>query len=365
MNKEVIHALMTATTLRDALDVLADDDVFFSIDQGEFDEDIVQSCEDLLKTGRLSAYWADAEGDLPGGTHIRYGDKVLRCPHTDAPVDRHITIRTLNQILAPDYEVRLCIDSDDVDNLTFLPLATADWGALERKHGPQLRRRFYRIEQTPRLFVDDLDVIKPPELASRKLDAAAKKRLRTLVRNQKEAGPRNPKKQAASSTPTIATSNAPGSDPGPPPRSPTFSQWSNMAPVHPQIGAVVTPIATIGTIIWAIMEPDAAEYYAYPLVLAPIMTIVVWGWLLRYRTLARNGAAVLGRIMYVRQSNDLKFAASPRVGYAYEVNGRERKGHIQLPQKPKGGLESGMPVWVIYDIRNPQKSAMWGLYDKT
>ncbi|MCB9853605.1 MAG: hypothetical protein H6819_10960 [Phycisphaerales bacterium] len=355
MNKEVIHSLMSATTLRDALDILADDSVFFSVDQDDYDEDIVLSCEARLKTGRLSAYWADGDGDAPGGTHIRYGDKVVRCPHMDAPIDRHITIRTLNKILAPDYEIRLCIDSDDVDNLTFLPLSTADWKILEQEYGPQLKRRFYAIQETPRLFVDDLNSIKPPELASRHLDAAAKKRLRTLVKNQKEGKARES---------ALTESKTLGTDPGPPPRRPKFSQWSNIAPVRTQVAIVFGPIGIIGGIVWGVASPEDWKESLTFIAIAAIVSVIAGAWLFRYRTLARTGLAVVGQIAFVAKSDNRAFALSPRVGYAYEVNGKQRKCEVQIPQKPKGGIAAGMNVWVIYDPMKPERSAMWGLFDK-
>ena len=59
-------------------------------------------------------------------------------------------------MLAPEYEVRLCIDSYGGDTLAFLPLACEDWTALERQYGAAVNRRFFKFAERPNLFTDPL-----------------------------------------------------------------------------------------------------------------------------------------------------------------------------------------------------------------
>lgn len=58
--------------------------------------------------------------------------------------DRHITICLLNEALAPDYEVRFCIDSNGSDKLAFLPLPTSTWQEMEKDRVNELASGFIR-----------------------------------------------------------------------------------------------------------------------------------------------------------------------------------------------------------------------------
>jgi len=58
--------------------------------------------------------------------------------------------------LAPEYEIRFCIDSNGSDTLAFLPLPVATWAELETSHGPAVSRHFYRLAERPNVFTDTL-----------------------------------------------------------------------------------------------------------------------------------------------------------------------------------------------------------------
>ena len=81
----------------------------------------------------------------------------MKVPLTYSLADRHITLWALNHLLAPDYEVRFCVDSNGADTLAFLPLPAVEWGRLEQEFGADaVARRFYRIKGRPNLFTDVL-----------------------------------------------------------------------------------------------------------------------------------------------------------------------------------------------------------------
>jgi hypothetical protein len=89
--------------------------------------------------------------------YVRYKDKRIKVPLTVSPADRHITICSLNEALAPDYEVRFCINSNGSDTLAFLPLPTSTWAELEEGYGERVGQRFYKIASRPNPFTEALE----------------------------------------------------------------------------------------------------------------------------------------------------------------------------------------------------------------
>jgi hypothetical protein len=129
----------------------------FWVDWRTEDSEIVFDCERCLRTGALTA-----ESREPNGLYIRHGDRGAEVPLSHSGADRHITIHTLNSVLAPDYEIRFCVDSKGAETLAFLALRQGDWRDLEAKHEVAVSRRFYRIAAQPNLFTDDVDLPDPP-----------------------------------------------------------------------------------------------------------------------------------------------------------------------------------------------------------
>ena len=139
----------------ETIDALFDDDTaIFMVDWGEEDDAIVEYCERVLGTNSLSAEIVDADHDPGYELYISYRGRRTRVPLIVDAGDRHITLHTLNQVLAPDYEVRVCVDSNGSDTLAFLPLSAADWGTLEAKYGRRVAKHFRKIEKSPNLFTD-------------------------------------------------------------------------------------------------------------------------------------------------------------------------------------------------------------------
>ena len=50
--------------------------------------------------------------------------------------NRYITLVTLNEALHPDFEIRVVKQAVDGNEPAFLPMAAADWRALEQQYGP-------------------------------------------------------------------------------------------------------------------------------------------------------------------------------------------------------------------------------------
>ena len=157
LNINFITAVLESASKETIRALFDDDATIFWVDWREDEADIVRYCETVLRTGSLTAEWVRA-ATTPRGSDlfISYSGKRIRAPLINGDEDRHIALHALNQALAPDYEVRFCIDSTGSDTLAFLPLPWATWGQLEDRYGAAVSRHFYRLTERPNLFTDSL-----------------------------------------------------------------------------------------------------------------------------------------------------------------------------------------------------------------
>ena len=156
MNIDLITAVLESPS-KDRIRALFDDDTtVFWVDWREGEGDIVRYCEAVLQTGSLSAEQVRAATPRGSDLFISYNGKRIRAPLINGPEDRHIALCALNQVLAPDYEVRFCIPSNGSDTLAFVPLSSAKWAELEQRCGAAVSRHFYRFAERPNLFTDPL-----------------------------------------------------------------------------------------------------------------------------------------------------------------------------------------------------------------
>jgi hypothetical protein len=137
--------------------LVQNDEASFWVDWKECDDDIVRYCESVLRTGHLRAEWTDA-----GEMFISFRSTRVRVPLLKDAADRHITIHTLNQLLAPDYEIRYVCVSDGADSAAFVPLRSAEWKQLEEEFPQQVAYRFLPIQESPNLFTEEVLIPKAP-----------------------------------------------------------------------------------------------------------------------------------------------------------------------------------------------------------
>ena len=156
MNISLITAALESASKESIRALFDDDTTAFWVDWREGEGDIVRYCEAVLQTGSLTAEWVRAATPQGSDLFISYGGKHIRAPLINGPEDRHIALCALNQTLAPDYEIRFCIDSNGSDTLAFLPLPSARWAELEQGYGAAVSRHFYRFKERPNLFTDSL-----------------------------------------------------------------------------------------------------------------------------------------------------------------------------------------------------------------
>jgi hypothetical protein len=157
MNLNVVIAVLEDPTPETIETLLQDEETVFWVDWREDDDAIPNYCESILQTGQLSGELINVDGDPGFEIYVRYNDKRVKVPLTVSPADRHITLCSLNEALAPDYEVRFCIDSNGSDTLAFLPLAASTWAELDEGYGERVAQHFYRIAPRPNLFTEALE----------------------------------------------------------------------------------------------------------------------------------------------------------------------------------------------------------------
>jgi len=149
-----VERLLKSPSKDNAAALLEDESAVFHVDWREEDDAIARYCEAILRTGSLAAKLVDIEAEPGFELYISHAGKKVTVPLVVGPADRHTTLRAINRVLAPDYEVRVCVASNGMDTLAFLPLSAADWKVLEGKYGLQVAKHFRKIEKTPNLFTE-------------------------------------------------------------------------------------------------------------------------------------------------------------------------------------------------------------------
>lgn len=149
-----VERLLRDDTRQAAEEMFDDRKAVFLVDWREEDDAIVGYAEDLLQTGDLSAELVGVDDDPGFELYISRKGKREKVPLVAGKEDRHITLNALNELLQPEYEIRVCVDSRGSDTLAFLPLPAADWTALEARFGKKVAAHFRKIEAQPNLFTE-------------------------------------------------------------------------------------------------------------------------------------------------------------------------------------------------------------------
>ncbi|EKF20489.1 hypothetical protein [Nitratireductor pacificus] len=132
--------------------VLGDDhdDVVMWVDWREADDDIVHMCEKLIRTGDLTAEFVP--NDVSADLFIAHRGVRTRVPYNGPDADRDTTLVTLNAILAPDHEIRMCRESGHGDTVAFLPLSAGQWQSLEEAMPLEVKEKFMKLSKDSAIF---------------------------------------------------------------------------------------------------------------------------------------------------------------------------------------------------------------------
>ena len=128
----------------DDFDKIENEFVFY-VDWREFDDAIVEYCETCIKTGCLEATINEDEI-----LSIIYEGKNYKEKITDS---RDTTLRYLNKVLLPKYEIRFCSITFPSDTLGFMILSTEKWKEIESEiPKKELDKLFEPIKENSKMF---------------------------------------------------------------------------------------------------------------------------------------------------------------------------------------------------------------------
>ena len=144
---------------------------FFAVDWHEDDGDVVQFCSDCLVDDSLQCEWRGERLVVS-----RDGNETA-VPLASNEGDRDVTIRTLNDVLQPDYEIRLLVSSHGSDTAGFVVLASDEWQSLDSTLSQAVDENFVKLALLPNKFTDMTDDDLP--------EAARARFQRMLERNRK------------------------------------------------------------------------------------------------------------------------------------------------------------------------------------
>lgn len=129
------------------------------IDWREYDEDIINYIEGVIQSGKLSGKNKDADNEMGFDIFIEWKGNEYKISYPDKEgSDRDTTIKTLNKIIQPEYEIRLFMESLGNDTLAFVSLLKSEWEELEKEFGDEkINYYFSKIDDDSKMFDLDMD----------------------------------------------------------------------------------------------------------------------------------------------------------------------------------------------------------------
>lgn len=129
------------------------------IDWREYDEDIINYIENVIQSGKLIGKNEDADNKMGVNIIIEWKGKEYKISYlNEEGSDRDTTIKTLNKIIQPEYEIRLFMESLGSDTLAFVPLSKEEWEELEKEFGEEkVNYYFSKIKDNSKMFDLDMD----------------------------------------------------------------------------------------------------------------------------------------------------------------------------------------------------------------
>ena len=128
------------------------------IDWREYDEDIINYIENVIQSRKLIGKNEDTDNKMGFNIIIEWNGKEYKISYpNEEGADRDTTIKTLNKVIQPEYEIRLFMESLGSDTLAFVPLAKEEWEEFEREFGEEkVNYYFSKIDDNSKMF--DLDM---------------------------------------------------------------------------------------------------------------------------------------------------------------------------------------------------------------
>lgn len=129
------------------------------IDWREYDEEIINYIENVIQSGKLIGKNEDADNKMGFNIIIEWKGNEYKISYPDEEgSDRDTTIKTLNKVIQPEYEIRLFMESLGSDTLAFVPLSKEEWEELEKDFGEEkVNYYFSKIDDNSKMFDLDMD----------------------------------------------------------------------------------------------------------------------------------------------------------------------------------------------------------------
>jgi hypothetical protein len=133
-----------------SLDDFWDEEALTWVDWRDYDEDIIDYVNG--KIGNLITVSHQDNGkDYGDDIIISYKDQSLMIPYGEV-MDRDTTIIYVNELIKPDFEIRLFIENLGSDTLGFIILDRASWEKFEKQFNADVSRYFMPINKNSRIF---------------------------------------------------------------------------------------------------------------------------------------------------------------------------------------------------------------------
>lgn len=129
---------------------------FVDVDWREEDDAIVTLIAEAAGLDDLHADWDDDT------LVITHGDSERRVPMQMDPADRDTTIRAVNALLQPQYEIRYLSLSAGSDTMGFCVMRAADWQIVEQSNPQLAADLFLKLDGLPNL-IDGLSIASLPQ----------------------------------------------------------------------------------------------------------------------------------------------------------------------------------------------------------
>lgn len=129
------------------------------IDWREEDDSIINYIENVIQSGKLIGKNENADNKMGFNIIIEWNGKEYKISYpNEEGSDRDTTIKTLNKVIQPEYDIRLFMESLGSDTLAFVPLTKEEWEELEKDFGVEkINYYFSKINDNSNMFDLDMD----------------------------------------------------------------------------------------------------------------------------------------------------------------------------------------------------------------
>lgn len=138
-----------------------DSDVLIWIDWREYEEDIIRYFnEKLPDEAKIDFECVEIEKERGIDIILKKNGISTPIPYAEEFTDRDTTLKSIQEYLLPNYQIRWYMDSLGSDTLAFCVLPTSQWNQLEQEFGKdKVAYYFLPIRADSKMFEMDMDEV--------------------------------------------------------------------------------------------------------------------------------------------------------------------------------------------------------------